>query len=123
MPINSKKTENPLNEVIRQNKLLSSQNDVMISLLGRIAFTEKRIKEIIEANKKDSLKQKYVNGYNSMDGTKTLSELATIIGIKQPTLSPILAQWAEIGIIYEIEKTGGKFYKNLFKIAGEHSDK
>ena len=69
------------------------------------------------------MKQKYVDGYNSMDGTKTLSDLAIIIGVKQPTLSPILSQWAEIGIIYEIEKTGGKFYKNLFKITGEHSDK
>lgn len=100
-----------------------SQNDVIISLLGRIAFTEKRIREIIEANKKDTLKQKYVDGYNAMDGTKTLSELAVIIGVKQPTLSPILSQWAEIGIIYEFEKTGGKFYKNLFKITGEHIDK
>ena len=45
MPTNSKKKENPLNEVIQQNRLLSNQNAVMISLLGRIAFTEKRIKE------------------------------------------------------------------------------
>jgi len=120
---NSKEPENNLKILIQQNKQLLSQNEVMISLLGRIAFTEKRIREIIEANKKETLKQKYIDGYNLMDGSKTLSELAVIIGVKQGTLSPILAQWSEIGIIYELEKTGGKFYKNLFKIMGEHSDK
>jgi len=59
-----------------------------------------------------------------MDGSKSVTELADIvIGVKQGTLSPIVAQWADIGIIYEVEKTGGKLYKNLFKITGETSGK
>ena len=102
---------------------IERQNEVIISLLGRLAFTQKQIREIIEINKKENLKQKYVDGYNAMDGLKTLSEIANIIGVKEGTLSPIVAQWAEKGIIYEVEKAGGRFYKNLFPILGESSDK
>jgi DNA-binding Lrp family transcriptional regulator len=51
-----------------------------------------------------------------MDGEKSLSEIAKVIGVALGTLSPILKEWEELGIIYEVEKPGGKFYKKLFPI-------
>jgi predicted DNA binding protein len=97
-------------------KRIAHQNEVIISLLGRMAFTPKQVRDIVTANKRNKLKPHYVNGYNSLDGSKTVSEIAREIGIAQNTLSPILLQWEELGIIYEVEKSGGKFYKKIFPI-------
>jgi DNA-binding MarR family transcriptional regulator len=113
-----------ISTMLQQNKVIMKQNEIIISLLGRLAFTQKQIREIIEKNKNESLKQKYIDGYNALDGSKTVSEIAAIVGVKQGTFSPILAQWSEKGIIYEVEQTGGgKFYEHLFLILGDSSDK
>ncbi|WGM88530.1 MAG: winged helix-turn-helix domain-containing protein [Candidatus Bathyarchaeum tardum] len=95
---------------------LIKQNEIIISLLGRMAFTSKQIYDIVTANKRNNFKSNYVNGYNALDGSKTVSEIASVIGIQQSTLSPILLKWEELGIIYEVEKSGGKFYRKIFPI-------
>jgi predicted transcriptional regulator of viral defense system len=97
---------------------IARQNEVIISLLGRLAFTPEQVEKIVTSNKRDKFKPRYVKGYNALDGKKTLSEVAKIIGVAPATLSPILSQWEDIGIIYEIERTGGTFYKKLFPIEG-----
>jgi len=90
------------------------QNEIIISLLGRIAFTPDRIREIVTAKKRNP--ENYIRGYNACDGKHTLSEIANIVGVTPGTLSPILSEWEEIGIIYEVEKPKGKFYKKIFPI-------
>jgi len=97
-------------------KKIIRQNEIMISLLGRIAFTTEQVREIVTSKKRENLKQGYINGYNALDGKRSVSEIADIIGVTQKTLSPILSQWEELGVIYEIERAGGKFYKRLFPI-------
>jgi len=97
-------------------KRLAHQNEVIISLLGRIAFTSKQVEEIVISNKQKKLKPKYISGYNALDGKKSLSKIAGIVGVAPATLSPILVQWEELGIIYEIERSGGKFYRKIFPI-------
>lgn len=100
-----------MNEEIAE---LVKQNEVIISLLGRLAFTEDKIREIVTRKKKNP--EKYVEGYNACDGEHTVAEIAAIVGVKPPTLSPILAEWEQVGIINEVEKAGGKFYKRLFTV-------
>ena len=95
-------------------KKIEKQNEVIISLLGRMAFTPERIKEIVTKKKKNP--EKYVDGYNACDGNRNVNELAVIIGVDQSTLSPILQEWAELGIVYEIDKPKGRFYKRLYPI-------
>jgi len=97
-------------------KKIVRQNEVIISLLGRIAFTPEQVREIVTSKKRENLKQRYINGYNALNGERSVSEIADTIGVTQGTLSPILTQWEELGIIYEIERAGGKFYKRLFPI-------
>jgi DNA-binding MarR family transcriptional regulator len=97
-------------------KKIVKQNEIIISLLGRLAFTSKQVREIVTSKKRENLKQRYINGYNALNGKKSVSDIADIIGITEGTLSPILSQWEELGIIYEIERAGGKFYKRLFPI-------
>ncbi len=96
------------------NSQLAKQNDLVISLLGRLAFPEDRIREIVSRSKRNP--ERYVQGYNACDGTRTLSEIAKIIGVAKATLSPILQQWENLGIVYEVERAGGKFYKKLYPI-------
>ncbi len=97
-------------------KKLVRQNEIIISLLGRMAFTQKQVEDIVISNKQKKLKQKYIDGYNALDGKKSISEIASIVGVTQGTLSPIISQWDELGIIYEVEGSGGKFYRKLFPI-------
>jgi len=95
-------------------KKIIKQNEVIISLIGRIAFTPDKVREIVTIRKQNP--ENYIKGYNACDGKHTLSEIATIIGVTPGTLSPILSEWEDIGIIYEAEKPKGKFYKKLFPI-------
>jgi len=95
-------------------KKLTKQNEIIISLLGRLVFKPEDIRKIVTAKKQQP--QNYIKGYNACDGNHSLSEIAKIVGVTKGTLSPILAEWEEIGIIYEVEKRGGKFYKKLFPI-------
>lgn len=97
-------------------KKLIKQNEIIISLLGRIAFTPEKVRQIVISNKRERLKKKYVDGYNELNGERSLSEIAKTIGVAPGTLSPILKEWEELGIIYEVEKPGAKFYKKLFPI-------
>jgi hypothetical protein len=93
---------------------IEKQNEILISLLGRIAFPPEKIREIVTQKKKNP--EKYVEGYNACDGNHQVIELAAIIGVKQPTLTPILQEWEKEGIVFEMEKPNGKFYKKLYKI-------
>ena len=97
-------------------KKIIRQNEVIISLLGRIAFDEDKVREIVVHGKQKKLRQGYIRGYNTCDGAHTVSELANVIGVTEGTLSPILKEWEELGIIYKIEKRKGTFYKKLFPI-------
>lgn len=97
-------------------KKIVKQNETIISLLGRFVFTPEQVKDIVTSKKQEDLKQQYINGYNALDGKKSVSEIARIIGVTTGTLSPILLQWEDLGIIYEVEKARGKFYKRLFLI-------
>ncbi|WXG46769.1 MAG: hypothetical protein WED05_08960 [Candidatus Atabeyarchaeum deiterrae] len=94
---------------------LVKQSEIIISLLGRLVFKPESVRNIVTARKKQD-PERYINGYNACDGNHSLSQIAEIVGVKEPTLSPILAEWEEVGIIYEIERPGGKFYRKLFPI-------
>lgn len=95
-------------------KKIEKQNEVIISLLGRMAFTPDRIREIVIKKKRNP--QGYIDGYNACDGNHNVNEIANIVGVKQNTLSPILQEWKESGILYEVDKPKGTFYKRLFPI-------
>lgn len=95
-------------------KKLEKQNEVIISLLGRIAFTPEKIQDIVVKKKQNP--QRYIDAYNACDGNHNVNELAAIAGVDQSTLSPILRDWEELGIIYEVEKPKAKFYRKLFPV-------
>lgn len=95
-------------------KKIIRQNEIIISLLGRMAFNKEEVRKIVTFKKRNPAK--YVEGYNACDGNHTVSEIARIVGVSQPNMSNILTEWEYVGIVREVEKRGGKFYKNLFLI-------
>lgn len=97
-----------------ETKKLIRQNEIIISLLGRLAFKPDDIRNLVTSRKQNP--QNYINGYNACDGSRSLSDIARVVGVTPGTLSPILAEWEEVGIIYEVERPRGKFYKKLFPI-------
>lgn len=97
-------------------KKLIHQNEVIISLLGRMVFSPDQIRDIVTRDKRKKNKDNYVSGYNSCNGNHGVVELSKIIGVNTSTLSPILADWAEFGIIYEVDKPKGTFYKKIMTI-------
>jgi DNA-binding MarR family transcriptional regulator len=95
-------------------KKIEKQNEIIISLLGRMAFTPERIREIVVKKKQNP--QGYIDGYNACDGNHSVNELAKIIGVTHGTLSPILQDWEDVGIVFEVDKPKGKFYKKFYAI-------
>jgi DNA-binding transcriptional ArsR family regulator len=96
---------------------LTEKVEIVISLLGRLAFKEDKVRDIVRKAKRNP--DKYVEGYNACDGQQDVSEIARVVGVRPTTLSPILKKWGELGIIYEVQKSGGRFYKKLFPIENE----
>jgi DNA-binding MarR family transcriptional regulator len=91
--------------------------------LGRIAFKKEDVKEIVTKQKQKVKQEKYVDGYNACDGEHSLSDIAKIIGVVPGTLSPILKEWEDVGIIFEVDnleaekkRSGGKFYRKMLPI-------
>jgi len=95
---------------------IAKQNDLIIRLLGRIAFKPEDVRKIVAAKKQNPLK--YIEGYNALDGKTSVGQVASIIGVTAGTISPILQAWEEEGIIYKVSKDQqrGVFYKKLFEI-------
>ncbi|MBI4009672.1 MAG: hypothetical protein HY361_00560 [Candidatus Aenigmarchaeota archaeon] len=95
-------------------KQIINQNEVVVALLGRMVFPENELKNIIMKKKKKP--EDYIRAYNLCDGEHSLTEIAAAIKVSTGTLSPILAYWKSIGIVYEINETGRRVYKNLYSL-------
>jgi DNA-binding MarR family transcriptional regulator len=93
---------------------LVSQNEIVITLLGRIAFTEDQVRTVVTRRKQNP--ERYVDGYNACDGRHTLTEIAKVIAVTPQTLSPILKEWEDLGIVYEVRRPKGRFYRKLFPL-------
>lgn len=65
-------------------KKIIKQNEIMISLLGRMAFNPDEVVKIVTSRKQNS--QSYINGYNACDGSKTITEIAAIIGVTRQNM-------------------------------------
>ncbi len=94
---------------------MTKKDELILALLGRIAFPEEKLRVAITRNKRNP--EAYLKGYNACDGTRTVGEIAKIVGVTAGTLVPIFQEWERLGIIYELErKEKGKFYKHLYRL-------
>ena len=88
--------------------------DTILSLLARQVFPPDTLKQIVIRQKRRP--NDYIKAYNLCDGEHGVTQIAKEIGVSVGTLSPILADWKELGIVYEISRKGAKFYKRLYAL-------
>jgi len=93
---------------------MQSLFETMTSLLGRLALPPDELKKIVMKAKRKP--EDYIKAYNLCDGEHSVRQIVTAIDVSIGTLSPILAGWKDLGIIYEVTKKGGKFYKRLYPL-------
>jgi hypothetical protein len=96
------------------SKTLETQNKIIISLLARSALGIKEIERTVRSGKKKENQDKFVLVYNALDGTKSGTELARIVGITKQGMSSVFQTWEEEGIVYKNDDTG--FYVGLLKL-------
>lgn len=97
-------------------KMLMKQNEIIISLLARDKniLGEEKIKKIVTQNKRDPLN--YIKGYNACNGKNGVTEIARIVGVKQPTITPILKSWEGAGIIFNVGEENKPLFTKLIKL-------
>ncbi|MGI0072604.1 MAG: hypothetical protein ACREA3_02185 [Nitrosotalea sp.] len=85
--------------------LATKQNKMIISLLGRVAFPENKLKSIITKNsKKPDL---MVKAYNLCTGDLTTNEIAKkLTGITNVSLNEATLKWEENGILLNLGERG-----------------
>jgi DNA-binding MarR family transcriptional regulator len=85
-------------EIIRQNELI-------ISLLGRIAFENDTLKDMITKGGKKPAQ--ILSAYNLCDGRTTITQIASKAGVTQPALTIAIDKWERLGIIFK-KKSGAE---------------
>ena len=81
-------------------EIVEHQNDAIIALLARSAIGIETIKKTVVAGKRNP--QAYLKVYNSLDGARSVTDLAKIAGVTQPTMTVVLQSWEEQGIVYNL---------------------
>jgi len=94
IPMSGQETE----EIIRQNELI-------ISLLGRIAFENDTLKNMITKGSKKPAQ--ILEAYNLCDGQTTITQIASKVSIAQPSLTVAIDKWERLGIIFK-KKSGAE---------------
>ena len=87
------------------------QNDVIISLLARLDDGANRIREAVTRGKRAP--EAYVRLYNALNGTIGVSECAKVAKVTPGTVSVILKNWEQQGIVYDVGGKGKPLYKKI----------
>jgi hypothetical protein len=97
--------------------LLERQNRIIISLLARTAIGADEIENIVRKGKKRANADNFVKAYNALNGVKTATELATIVGVSKQNMSEVLQTWEENGIVYDVGTGKRPVYVGLMKLS------
>jgi aminopeptidase-like protein len=96
------------------DELIAKQNEIIISLLGRIAFSNDSLKKMIQKGSKKP--NEMLAAYNLCDGHNTITEIATRAGIAVPSLSIAVDKWEENGIVVKKRDGAETFPKKLYTV-------
>ena len=83
---------------------LYKQNQIIISLLGRIAFPEDKLRKII--TKKSKKPKHMIDAYNLCNGNLTTNQIAKKVGIDNSVLNKATVKWEKMGIITNLGERG-----------------
>lgn len=91
------------------------QNEVIIALLARQEEGLRRIREAVTRGKRAP--EAYVRLYNALNGTIGVSECAKIAKVTPGTVSVILKNWEQQGIVYDVGAKGKPLYKKILVLS------
>lgn len=94
--------------------MLVRQNEIMISLLGRIAFPNDSLKNMVQKGSKKP--NEILAAYNLCDGETTITEIARRANIAQQSLSAAIDKWEQAGIIVKKVVGAEVFPKKLYAV-------
>ena len=80
--------------------------EVMIRLLGKLAFSPDEVKEIVVG--KRHKKPQWIRAYNLCDGEhQHQKEIAQEAGIDRSDFSKAIREWEQLGILFYVKSEGG----------------
>jgi hypothetical protein len=103
-------------------KKIIRQNELQISLLGRLAFSEEKLREFITKNaKKPSL---MIKVYNLCDGENSINDIASKVGgITRQAIGYLVEKWEKNGIILRVEDGKNIYPIKLYKVSSGNNGK
>lgn len=101
--------------------VIRQQNESIIGLLARMAWSPDKIEAVVKSRKRDP--EAYVRVYNALDGQRTVTQLADIAKVKQPTMSVVLQGWLDEGIVLNVGSDSQPKYKRLMKLPEKRNSK
>lgn len=96
--------------------ILERQNQVIIALLARNTVGVDYIEKIVTAGKQKGKPEDFIRAYNELDGTKSITEIAKLLGVSKQNLSQVLQRWEEKGIVYNVGTGSRTVYAGLLKL-------
>jgi DNA-binding MarR family transcriptional regulator len=94
-------------EIIRQNELI-------ISLLGRIAFKNDELRELIQKGSKEP--EEILVAYNLCDGQTPITDIAKKAGIAKPSLTVAIEKWEGLGVVFKKMRGAEVLPLKLFEV-------
>jgi len=101
--------------VIQEERTKMRQNETIISLLARQVIGVVKIVNIVTKNKRNP--KRYIHAYNACNGQNGVNILAKTADVSAATISPILRQWEEEGIIYNVGEANRPLYSRLLLLS------
>jgi len=93
---------------------IAKQNEQLILHIGRIAFKEQELKELVTKGSKKSAA--IIKAYNLCNGLLTITQIAKKVGIAQPSMTAAIDRWAKLGIVFKKEEKGAVYPLRLYPI-------
>lgn len=93
--------------------------ELMIRLLGRIAFPPEKVREIVIGNRKKKIE--WARAYNLCDGKHPKQDdIAKEAGVHQGDFSDALRDWENLGIIFYVKNKNGEICpQGIMKLEGK----
>ena len=99
------------------DNMLVQQNKVLIALLARSTIGLEYIENIVRSGKKKGNPNDFVRAYNALDGTRTVTEIAQMVGGTRQNMSQVLQNWEDKGIVYNVGTSSQPVYFGLLKLS------
>lgn len=95
---------------MNSNRRLEQLVEALIHVIGRVAMSEDRVREIVATG------DKQVEAFNLFDGSRTQTQVAQEVGLDQGNLSRAASRWVENGVAFWVGEGDEERLLHIFPI-------